>query len=364
MKMIHCADIHLDASMMTNLSPQQAKERNIELLETFQNMIAYGEQQQVDAILIAGDLFDTLEPAKYMKHVFLDLVREYERIDFFYLRGNHDRSVSFEEEEIPENLKLFGRQWKTYFCGGVCISGVECVGNSLCYEEKSLLLDKEAVNIVMLHGRTVEQGNSDNSEDQIPLGSLQHRNIDYLALGHIHDYQKERLDDRGLLCYSGCLEGRGYDECGQKGFVLLDIDEQEKKVVSSFVPFGKRQLYEIYVSVDGTMTSAQMVRIIEQTLESYEVQEKDFVKIILTGALDVECEKNMFYIRKKLEGRFYSLKIEDQTTYAVDYSDFILDETLKGDFVRMIQEADLPQRDKTEMIRLGILALTGEELAE
>ena len=146
--------------------------------------------------------------------------------------------------------------------------------------------------------------------------------------------------------------------------MLLDIDEREKKVSSTFVPYGKRQLYEIYVSVEGTMTSAQMVRMIEQTLDQYQVQEKDLVKIVLTGALDVECEKNLFYIRKKLEGRFYSVKLEDQTTYAVDYSDFILDETLKGEFVRMIQEADLPQRDKTEMIRLGILALTGEELAE
>lgn len=364
MKMIHCADIHLDASMMTNLSPKQAKERNVELLDTFQDMIAYGEQQQVDAILIAGDLFDTLEPAKYMKHVFLDLVRAHGQIEFFYLRGNHDRSVEFDEEEVPRNLKLFERQWRSYFCGGVCISGVECVGNSLCYEEKALFLQREVVNIVLLHGRTVEQGNSDCSEDQIPLGSLRHRNIDYLALGHIHEYQKERLDDRGLLCYSGCLEGRGYDECGQKGFVLLDIDEREKKVSSTFVPYGKRQLYEIYVSVEGTMTSAQMVRMIEQTLDQYQVQEKDLVKIVLTGALDVECEKNLFYIRKKLEGRFYSVKLEDQTTYAVDYSDFILDETLKGEFVRMIQEADLPQRDKTEMIRLGILALTGEELAE
>ena len=110
------------------------------------------------------------------------------------------------------------------------------------------------------------------------------------------------------------------------------------------------------------MTSAQMVRMIEQTLEHYEVQEKDFVKIILTGALDVECEKNMFYIRKKLEGRFYSIKIEDQTTYAVDYSDFILDETLKGEFVRTVMNGKETENEKEEMSLLGLRALSGEDL--
>ena len=50
-------------------------------------------------------------------------------------------------------------------------------------------------------------------------------NIDYLALGHIHSYKCHKLDKRGVYCYSGCLEGRGFDECGDKGFVLLETEE-------------------------------------------------------------------------------------------------------------------------------------------
>jgi len=72
----------------------------------------------------------------------------------------------------------------------------------------------------------------------------------------------------------------------------------------------------------------------------------------------------MQYIRTKFSDKYYCFQLKDCTTLAVDYSDFIIDETLKGEFVRMIQEADIPQKDKAEIIRFGILALAGEELAE
>ena len=59
MKIIHCADIHLDSKMSANLTKEKARERKTELLTTFQNMVAYGAEQGVAAIIIAGN--DTFE---------------------------------------------------------------------------------------------------------------------------------------------------------------------------------------------------------------------------------------------------------------------------------------------------------------
>lgn len=59
MKIIHCADIHLDSVMQAKLSEQQAKERREEILHTFERMVEYGADLGVEAILISGDLFDT-----------------------------------------------------------------------------------------------------------------------------------------------------------------------------------------------------------------------------------------------------------------------------------------------------------------
>jgi len=105
MKIIHCADIHLDSNMTANMNIQQAKSRNVELLENFEEMIHFGEQEQVQAILIAGDLFDTQEPSTYVKHVFLEIVKKPSFYAvFFYCRGNHDRLVNWEEENLPKKF--------------------------------------------------------------------------------------------------------------------------------------------------------------------------------------------------------------------------------------------------------------------
>ena len=58
MKLIHCADLHLDSKMNTNLEGLQLKERKGELLNSFVRMVDYADKNRVSAILIAGDLFD------------------------------------------------------------------------------------------------------------------------------------------------------------------------------------------------------------------------------------------------------------------------------------------------------------------
>ena len=53
MKIIHCADLHLDSRMNANLEKDKAKERKGEILHTFERMITYAAENGVSAILIA-----------------------------------------------------------------------------------------------------------------------------------------------------------------------------------------------------------------------------------------------------------------------------------------------------------------------
>ena len=62
MKILHCADIHLDSVMESNLSPEQAKERKRELLLGFADMVRYGAEHDARAVLIAGDVYDKSVP--------------------------------------------------------------------------------------------------------------------------------------------------------------------------------------------------------------------------------------------------------------------------------------------------------------
>ena len=112
MKLIHCADLHLDSKLSRYFTPEKARERNVELLHTFQRMVRYAVEHEVQAILIAGDLFDTGKVSATTKQVILSEIYEKSEIDFYYIRGNHDRTAFFVEgEELPANLKLFSTQW-------------------------------------------------------------------------------------------------------------------------------------------------------------------------------------------------------------------------------------------------------------
>ena len=359
MKIIHCSDLHLDSKMETNISKEKARERKDEILLTFGKMVDYAKKNNVEVIIIAGDMFDKKNVSVKAKRIVRTQITSSPEIDFLYLKGNHDEDFIFgEDEEIPSNLKTFDNtKWTSYSYGDIKITGIEFGGENNYNIYNSLILDKNDVNIVVMHGQETEKNIKDNSEI-INLKELKNKNIDYLALGHIHSYKQEKLDNRGIYCYSGCLEGRGFDECGEKGFVLLDIEN--KKIKTEFIPIAKRQLYEVKVDITGCEENKEIEEKIENSIK--EIQKQNLVKIILTGKVEVGTTKDLDYLRKKYEELFYCLKIYDETTINVDYMKHQNDASLKGEFIRLILEQDLPDEEKGNIINTGIRALLGEEI--
>lgn len=365
MKLIHCADLHLDSKLNANLDRERRKERKGELLHTFGRMVDYAAEHGVAAILIAGDLFDVKNISATARNTVLHHINEHSDIRFYYLKGNHDNDNFLSGiENLPENLKLFNKQWKTYeeAGGAIAISGIELSPENAGSAYVSLVLDASRFQIVMLHGQENESAVRDKAEI-INLKALRNKGIDYLALGHIHAYKKEQLDARGIYCYPGCLEGRGFDECGEHGFIVLDVDENSGKYTHEFVPFAKRTLYAVNVDVTGCQTTAEMIGRTEAALQAAGCEPESLIKIILEGAIDVECEKDIDYLLASFQSRFYFVKIYDETSLLVDEKDYLLDASLKGEYVRQVMADDsIPEEDKKIIIRYGLQAIAGEEI--
>lgn len=387
MKIIHCADIHLNSRMTANLTKEKAKERKAELLHTFIRMVDYAVKEEAQAIIIAGDLFDHNQINKTTRNAVYDQIKLHPWIEFYYLQGNHDsNSFLSDMEEIPENLKLFGKEWTTYIAGGggaavnddkigghgldrrmgrkVAITGVELDQENSFAVYQTLALDADCFNIVVMHGQESERRGKDKTE-VIALRELRNKGIDYLALGHIHRYKEDKLDARGIYCYCGCLEGRGFDECGEHGFVFLEIDEEEGTCQRTFVPFACRRLYEIPVDVLGCHTTSDIKERIDNALDQEEIAQKSMVKVVLTGEIGVNDEMDVDLLSKQFQDSFYYFKLKDQTRWKIDYHAYELDESLKGEFIRAVREAEeIPQEDKAAVIRYGILAVSGENLTD
>ena len=360
MKIIHCSDLHLDSKMETNLDKERARERKNEILLTFERMVQYAKENNVKIIIIAGDLFDKKAVTVKAKKTVKNAIISNPEIDFVYLKGNHDEAGFIDEdEELPSNLKTFNKNnWQTYEYGNITISGIE-FGDTQNYEiYNSLFLEKNKLNIVVMHGQESETNIKDKAEI-INLKELKNKNIDYLALGHIHSYKKEKLDNRGVYCYSGCLEGRGFDECGEKGFVVLNIED--KKINTEFIPFSYRTLYEVHVDLTGTKENSEIEQCIEEKLK--DISGTSLEKLVLGGDIEIGQERDIEYLTKKFESNFFFLKIEDKPNIKIDYMKFQNDISLKGEFIRLVlDQKDLTEEEKNKVISTGIRALSGEDL--
>ena len=63
-----------------------------------------------------------------------------------------------------------------------------------------------------------------------------------------------------------------------------------------------------------------------------------------------------------MEGRFYFLKIKDETRLKIDKETYEHDASLKGEFIRLVMASDKSDAEKEQIICCGIRALSGEEV--
>lgn len=357
MKIIHCADIHADSKMGTHFSKEQAEKRRNEVVDTFANMVKYAQVNDVKVILIAGDFFDTKETQqKKIKQRIGYIIEQNSSIDFLYLRGNHDEDTSFLADKELSNLKYFSKSsWTKYSYDNIDIYGHEFSDKIPAGSFNELVPDPNHINIVTLHGQVADYQSKKDAPD-ISLLKLANKNIDYVALGHIHDFKKEKLDARGYWCYSGCLEGRGFDECGEKGFVLLEINNN--KLNAEFIPISKRTIHDIQVELSGSLSYNEIMKKIDESVA--DIPQSDIVQVTLSGEVTEETEIEPDSYVSTIENNFFYVRIKDKTELKIDYEKYKNDISLKGEFIRLVnQNNGLSDEEKAKVIMTGIKALAG-----
>lgn len=408
-RLIHTADLHLDAAFSSRFSKEEAEERRQKLLIAWNKLLAFGAEKKVQAVLIAGDLFDSPVVSRSTMDIFLSSIRKNPDISFFYLRGNHDTKNTFRfQDNLPKNLFLFSHEGKKYRLNEkLVLAGQEFYGrgeqeeedyffDSEEEEEQALeagmnrFLEKEEpaqgiwnfkeedCNLLMLHGmlressvfkETSEEKSASErtseavqNEDGISLKALSKYPIHYLALGHIHKREEGSFGALRYL-YPGCLQGRGFDEEGEKGFYYLEINEQSKEIRTEFVPLkdGEFRIIEVLLSEeDGSLEALEKIK---ERVREENAGEKDSLRIILKGEKSPEGERNLRYLEKQLSENHAYVEIKEECRLRLHKEDFLHEKSLKGEFLRMVSDSEsLSEEEKEKIILLGIGLLQGEEL--
>lgn len=356
MRIIHTGDIHL-GSAFRGLRAEKAKLRQAEILDGFRRLCLYAKQNGVNAVLISGDLFDENGVSDRLRaEVFYSMAQAFP-VQFFYILGNHDDLFST-QEELPKNLYLFSqnRGWQSYdFEDGITVTGIdERYLDASAYD--GLKLRGERYNIVMMHGEiTTDVGNG------VCLSALKNKGIDYLALGHIHQpmMQAEKLDGRGRYRYCGCLEGRGFDECGKRGFFLLDIRDG-KCESETFFSLARREIKEIETDISACQNYYDVERACALALQNE--PRENMVKLILRGRRNIELKTDTSLLTERFSSEFFHCKAVDCSTLQIDYEKYKHDLSERGGFVREVMASGLTEEEKIEILEVGLKALLGEEI--
>ena len=354
MRIIHTSDIHLDSPLTTRLPSDKVRERRRELLQGFGRMVEEAGALGVSAIIIAGDLFDSDRISRRALDTALDIIERAKNIIFLYLQGNHEGdALALCDRSLPENLKTFGRDWTYYSADGVTVAGRSEIHEGMF---DSLSLPEDTKNIVILHGELRERT---AFPDTVGLREAVDKNIDYLALGHYHSYSAEAIDHRGVAVYSGTPEGRGFDETGDKGYVIIDTDGPRIKY--SFRSFAKRRLHIVSVDISGAVRPSEIGERAEKALRA--IPSSDIVRLELCGRYFPSLWKDTEALMRDFGGRFYYFEVKDSSHIAINPEDYKHDKSLKGEFIRTVSaDTSLDEETKEKIIACGINALMGEEL--
>ncbi len=353
MKILHTSDIHIDSPLTSRLPQDKVRERRRELLSGFVRLVKEAEILNARAVIIAGDLFDSTKVSKKALDATLNTIEESENITFFYLKGNHEGdALSICGRELPENLKIFGNEWTYFDIDDVTFAGRNDIRRGMF---DTLSLSPQRKNIVVLHGELRDRS---ESPDKIGIKAAAGRNIDYLALGHYHSYTAEAIDDRGAAVYCGSPEGRGFDETGDKGYVLLSTDSD--RVIYSFRSFAKRILHIVPVELDGAVRTAEISERAGRALRT--IPAEDIVRLELTGRYFPSLFRDTEALMREFSDRFYYFEIKDSSRIAINPEDYKHDMSLKGEFIRTVSSDNtLGDEEKEKIIACGINALMGED---
>ena len=356
MKFFHLSDLHIGLKLMN----RDLREEQMDILRQVTDL---AREEQPDAVVIAGDIYDKAVPAAEAVEVFDSFITELKRAvpeaEMMLISGNHDsglrlncfreildeqkvhmiglpprreeeyiEKVTFQDEFGPVNFYLLPFVKPSMVKQ---IVGVDENGNNLSYDATlHKLIAREEVNtternVLVSHQFYLPVGENAESVERMDSEIRTVGNIDavasdvleafdYAALGHIHKPMKVGSE---LYRYCGTPLACSVSEAGQqKGVIMVEIGEKDSKTSVKITVLPLKPLRE--------------VRIIKGSLEEVLVQAcEDFVTVILTDRVDLDIMDMQDRIRMAFP---YLLEIRREVLRKADYSEQLMAEKEQDPF--------------------------------
>lgn len=355
-RILHTADLHLDNGFTaSNLPYEIIKDRQRDLLTTFDRIIELARKERVDILLISGDLFEH----RYIKlntiHYVNKRLGELNNTKIFILPGNHDPyNVVHFYRTYPwnKNIHIFKDRYEK-----VPIRKLNLIVHGIGYgyqEESRPLLEQliipptGEINILMLHGTDTTSSPQKQSK-YLPFNyeDLLKSGFDYIALGHFHNYKIYKdLYGKIIGAYPGSPEPLGFDELGNHGIILGEISREKNNI--DILPLSKRQYYKLDIDITGANGWEEIKITLLEKITPLNPKDNLF-KIRLYGSFSWELGETIEFFQNQLKDLAYYIHIQDDTAPEYEGEDLLYNNTLLSSYSiklqkRLEQEKDERQR--------------------
>ena len=358
-RILHAADLHLD-SPFEGLPAEKTAVRRREQRELLRTLPRLRSESGAQLVLLAGDIFDRGVAFAETEEALASAIAEC-AVPVVISPGNHDYYAlggRWDRMRLPENAYIFKRAELDFIdlpeldarVYGAAFTDRYCPPLLRGFHAPR---EEGILNIMCVHGEVGVQASRYNAIYEADIGES---GMDYVALGHIHAYSGARTAGRVPYAWPGCPEGRGFDECGEKGVLLVDIDAPGK-VRARFLPTAARRYERLSVGageLDGFRLPAG--------------SERNIYELTVTGETD--SAPDLAALRRALEGQCFALRLRDATRIRRDVWERAGEDSLRGVFLRMLREkydsarTDAEREEITRAARWGLAAIDGREEAE
>jgi len=322
-RILHIADVHLGARCAFLGDESRIRERQDDFRNAFAAAMDFAAdpEHKVDLVLVAGDLFDTATPEPaIVEHVaarFRDLGER--AVEVYIVPGTHDtyahpRSVYRRIDARFGAKVLCGSSMDEPVTIGMHDDTVHLYGMAAQREGTIRPLDgfertdRPGYHIGLVHASLVDirSDNASSSEPVVSRDEISRSGLDYLALGHFHNFQRIECGTT-VACYPGSTEGKKFGENGPRYAVLAQLSSAGVSIEK--VKTNQRTLYETELepSREQIASTGGLLDWIETHATS-----ADIVRVRLTGVTDFAVDADA--VGAGLSDRFFHFELVDDSS--------------------------------------------------
>lgn len=366
LNIIHCGDIHLD-SPFSAFDPIEAQKRRSALRSVFSSLVLYAKTNKTQLCLIAGDLFDALSVTKDTLTMLKKEMASASDCRFVISPGNHDPISSASPYKLvdwPENVYVFESETvESFDFPEINTTVYGYAFTQEAYNTNPLsnfkVKNNDRINIMCAH---CDLTSSSSKYAPVNVNDFANSGLDYVAMGHIHKATEILSAGNTLYAYSGCLQGRSFDETGHKGAIAGEITKEKKTL--KHIRFSSKHYETVRCDVSGMQTFDQAIEKIAGVCKAYDAD--TLLRIELSGVTGTMFVPDLKAVNEVCTNVGY-IEIKDSTLALLDMDKLKNDKTLAGEFYRSLEDK-LTSSDQEQVriasmaLKYGLMAINGMEI--